>query len=379
MILLQQEGACPMDPKLIPMLLSALYTVLVVVCIAEATNRTPEKKKNSIHLPTALVWIGAICSLIFLIIGWAAALDGEGFGLSLFFGLFALLGMSLMLAWKNHCVSFDKTGFSHRNFLGFTRSFTYDQVTSWEFNVSNPTESHIYVGKKKIPFSISDNASPKFLTKIFDAYRKNHKGEHIPYRSDLQKKKTGNVGFRAHVHNPGEYLGIFIMLLVFFLGLMLWVAVSGMAPVEESDGEPYTVTFDSWSVEKDQFRLHTPQEDLPFVVTPFESYLSNEERLKENCNGKTVFTLWAKYQDPDDGKPYYDILFLSSEGVDYFTFEDATAQKREGAVIVLIFMGACLLFLLLFALLIYLVGRNPKKFPKWVVYACFKKSAIDID
>lgn len=368
-----------MDPKLIPLVVGVLYTVLAIVCITEGVNRTPEKRKNAIYLPSAMVWIGAICSLIFLGISFAVALSGEGIGLSLLFGSFTLLAMSLMLAWKNHCVSFDKTGFSHRNFLGFTRSFTYDQVTSWELNDSNPTESHIYVGKKKIPFSITDNASPKFLTKIFDAYRKSHKGEHIPYRRDLQKKKTGNVGFRAHVHNPGEYLGIFIMLLVFFLGLMTWVAVSGMAPVEESDGEPYTVTFDSWSVEKDQFRLHTPQENLPFVVTPFEDYLSNEEMLKENCNGKTVFTLRAKYQDPDDSKPYYDILSLSSEGVDYFTFEDATAQKREGAVIVLIFMGACLLFVLLLALLMYLVGRNPKKFPKWVVYACFKKSAIDID
>lgn len=368
-----------MDPIIIPLVFSVFYIITVILCIAEATSRTPEKRKNAIYLPSALVWIGAVGYLIFLGVAWGATLAGEGFGLTLLFGVFTLLGMSLMLAWKNHCVSFDKTGFVHRNFLGFTRSFTYDQVTSWELNGSNPTESHIYVGKKKIPFSMTAKSSATFLTKIFDAYRKNHKGEHIPYHRALVKNASGNVGFRAHVHNPGEYLGILIMILVICLGAMIYFSFLSRNPVTEADGEAYSLSFDSWSIEKDRFELHSSQEEHPFVITPFEAYLTNIERLKENCNGKAVFTLWAKYQNPDDSKPYYRILALSSGDVDYFTFEDATAQHRKNILIGQVILGACFLFLLLFTLLAYFVGRNPKKFPEWVVYACFKKNAIDID
>ena len=106
-----------MDPKIIPLVLSVLYAVLVILCITEAMNRTPNKKKSSIYLPPTMAWIGALCNLFFLGLEWWAALSGAGYGYAILFGVFILLGMSLMLAWKNHRVTFDKTSFTHRNFL----------------------------------------------------------------------------------------------------------------------------------------------------------------------------------------------------------------------------------------------------------------------
>ncbi len=364
-----------MCEKIILLVLSVAFIVLCITCIMESLKRASRKRKAA-YLPSYMVWIGAICNLVFLVIGWMAALSGEGTGLILLFGLFAFLGMSLMLAWKNHQVSYDKKGFTHRNFLGFQRSFSYEEVTGWEMNSGNPTESHLYVGKKKIPFNILDESSAELLVNVFDAYRKSHGGSPLPDRRELQK---GKVGFRAHVHNPEEYLGIFIMLLVFFVGIMVWLAIDGLQPIGETDGQKHIMTFDSWSVKEDAFLLHSNQENVPFQINSYESYLSNAESLKENCDGETSFTLWAKYMDPDDKEPYYKILAISSGEEVYLTFEDATAQQQANTYLVLMIMGVILLLLLLFALLMYLVGRDPQKFPKWVVYACFKKSAIDID
>lgn len=361
--------------QIICLVLSVTYALLSIVCIVESLKRSSRKEKAT-YLPTITVWIGALCTMIFLVIGWMASLSNEGLGLTILFSLFVLLGMYLMVGWKNCWVTYDKKGFTQKTFFGCYRAFSYEEVTAWEMNTGNPTESYLYVGKKKIPFNMLSTSSADLLTNAFDAYRKKHKGKHLPDRDDLKK---GKVGFRAHVHNPGEFLAIFIMVLVFVLGIMIWIAVDGLQPVDETEGEKYTVTFSSWSVEEDALLLLSPHEEAPFKIQPFEGYLSNIEGLKDQCNGKTTFTLWAKYRAPDDTAPYYDILALFSDQESYLTFEDATAQKREGVYIVLGLFGGILLFFLLFALLIYLVGRNPEKYPKWLVYACFKKAAIDID
>lgn len=364
-----------MTRNIILLILSTAFVVLSIACIAEALKRSKTHKK-AVYLPTPMVWIGGVCNITFLSIGWAATCSEGVLGLTILFGMFVLLGMSLMLAWKNCYVSYDKKGFTHKNFLGRCRSFSYEEVTAWEMGRGNSMEAHLYVGKKKIPFSMLDKSASGFLIKVFDAYRKSHKGTHIPNRHDFQKNK---IGFRAHVHNPGEFLAIFIMVIAFIVGVMIWIAVDGLQPIDENDGQKHVLTFDAWSITDDNFLLHTTQETAPFEISSYQEYLSNVEGLKGNCDSNTVFTLWATYREPDDREPYYDVLSIFSEEEVYLTFEDSTDQARKGAYMVLMLMGGILLLELLTALVIYLVGRNPKKYPKWLVYACFKKSAIDID
>ena len=100
------------------------------------------------------------------------------------------------------------------------------------------------------------------------------------------------------------------------------------------------------------------------------------EDLKTSCDGNTVFTLWAEYWEPKDSAPYYNIHAISSEGQDYRTFEDATALERRGIFAFLMLFGVGLLLFLLFSFFVYLVGRNPEKYPKKVVYAFFREGDI---
>lgn len=354
--------------------LTAAYIALCGCCYGQSSRRARNKKKY-VCLPKVMFWVGVVCAGVFLVIGWIATAQGAGVGLTVFFGGFVLLAMLLMLGWKNCFICYDKEGFTQSNLLGMQRSFTYDQVSAWCDNKTNPMEASMYVDGKKISFNLMSENGADFLTKVSAAYRKSHGNKNLPQLSGLKKERGG---FRAHVYNPGEYLFIFIMLLVLVLGVGIWMVVDGLMPIDEQDGQRYELTFSSWQIREDELVLLSEQMQEPFMIGGYEKYLSASAVLKENCNGKEVFEVWARRITPDDGDPYFRVYALSSEEAVYRTFENSTAYHREGLPASIGFYSIFLIILLGFSALIYAVGSNPQKFPKWLVYCCFKKDAIDI-
>lgn len=363
-----------MENFFILILLSAVYATLFIYCFAEYHRRADNKTK-SVYLPKYIFWIGVVTGGAFLIIAWLAADQDGSVGLTICFGFFALLGMSLMLGWKNCFITYDKVGFTQKNFIGMLRNFTYDQVTAWCINKRNPMESSLYANGKKISFNLISQNGPDFLVTVSAGYRKTHGNKNMPELPALRKERGG---FRAHVYNPGEYLAIFIMLLVFIVGLGTWSVIDGLMPIDENDCDKYILTFSSWKIEGQSMVLSAPQIQESFIINGYEDYLSGIDQLIEKCDSKTTFTVWADRFDPDDADSYYRVYALSSGEEVYRTFEDSTAYKREEIPFSIGIFSIFLVILLAFSTFIYIVGSYPQRFPKWVVYFCFKKDAIDI-
>lgn len=361
-----------MANEIILLLLTAAYVVLLISCVAEHIYRT-EKKQKVVSLPSAMFWVGAIAGMVFLIFAWLAAKQDGSLGLTLCFGSFVLLSMTLMLGWKNCYVTYNGSGFTQKTFIGRHRSFTYNQVTAWGSNSRNPMESSIYVNRKKISFNLLSKNGTDFLFTVSAKYRKTHNNQSIP---ELPSHNQERGGFCAHVLNPGEYLFIFIMMLVFLAGSCIWLVVDAWQPINEDDAERYVVTFSSWEIDETALVLTTPQMQESFHLDGYENHLSEFKRLTERCDGTASFTVWAKRITPDNSAPYYRVYALSSDGEVYRSFQDSTAHNRDNIPYILGIFGILLGFFLGFSALIYAVGRNPQRFPKWVVYCCFKKDAI---
>lgn len=356
-------------------LISAAYVVLGIFCFMESRRRVMQHKKF-VCLPQYMLWIGILCGGIFLSIAWLAAISDGSLGLTVCFGCFTLLSMSLMLGWKNCCIAFDKEGFTQKKLFGQQRAFTYDQVTAWGANQRNPMESSLYADGKKISFNLLSDHAPEFIVAVSAGYRKSHGKKNIPELPALNRDRGG---FRAHVYNPGEYLAVFIMLIVFIVGLGTWVVIDGLQPIDEKDCQLYTVAFSSWEIQEDSIVLTTPQMAEPFVIGGYTAHLSHFDLLTKMCDGNTAFAVWAKRFDPDDAEPFYRVYALSSGEIVFRTFDDSNAHQREALPMSIGIFGAFLIIFLLFAGFIYIVGSYPEKFPKWVVYCCFKKDAIRID
>lgn len=353
-------------------LISGAYVVVCICCLVECAARQREKKKI-LSMPGYMVWVGVICGAIFLVLAWVGAGQGAGVGTSIVFGLLTLLGLALMLGWKNGCIIYDASGFTRRNLLGKKRSYTYAQVTGWSMNELYPTESYLYTDKGKISFNLIGKNGADFLSTLVVGYQKANHGKKLPMLSGLREE---GGGFRAHVYNPGEYLAIFIILLLFFLGMGAFCVFTVTEQINEADCEVFTLQFQSCVVEKNEIVLTAAEIQEEFMIWYCEEHMPLLDRLQEKCNGETVFTVYAKSYNGDDDPSYYRVYSLADGGEYYLRFEDANACRREDLPGIIALFGGFVAVLLSFSFLVYKVGCNPRRFPKWVVNACFKEGAI---
>ncbi len=353
--------------------LTVIFVLLCISCFVRYHRRATRREK-ALYLPNGMLWIDMVCGAVFLVLAWLAAGQDGSIGLTITFGGFVLLGMSLMVGWRNCCIVYDKQGFTQQNFLGMQRSFSYDQVTGWQLSKQNPMESTLYAAGKKISFNMMSANAPDFLVTFSAAYRKAHGGKNMPEIPQLQRERGG---FRAHVYNPGEYLAVFLMMVAFVVGMGAWLVIDCWKPITEADGEQYLVEFSSWQTGENSLFLTSPQWEEPFEICGYRDYLPRMDALLEKCDGETTFTVWAERFHPSDDEPFFRIYALSAGEEVYRTFEESTAFRRQDVPYIAGLFGVFLLIVLASSGLIYMVGSNPQRFPKWVVYLCFKKNAND--
>ena len=348
---------------------AAVYILALLYCVPELSRR--KHRKNGVYLPGAYFWVGAVCGGVFLMLCFLGA-GSDAFTVTVF-ALFVLLGGLLLLGWRNCYILYDQEGFTQRNLIGMWRRFRYDQVTGWSPHPGNPTESTVYAMGRKITFNTLCPNSADFLTTLKKGYRRTHGGKSLPGG----RKSKHTTGFRAHVRNPGEFLFIFILLIVFLVGMGGWCAWMIWQPLDGSDCMAMTVTFQSWSLDEDELHLTGEGYAEVFEIRGYPEFVSRPEELAECCDGETEFTALARLVNPDDGPDYYWIQSLSAGGVDYLTLDDCTAYNRTNLSVLLWFFVGFLLIWLGMGALTYMVGSNPAKFPKWLVKGLFKDGYIE--
>lgn len=360
-------------------ILTALFVPIVWCCMAERRHRNESGREKTAYLSVMLLWVGLVCGSIFLILSWICALQNGGVGVVICFSFFVLLCLGMMLGWRNCKIVYDQKGFTQYNILLMQRSFTYDQLTGYRLADGVSTDIKLYACGKTITIDMLAKNGIDFLVEARKGYARCNNGTELPNTWKTERKtmkQTGKGSFSAHVHNPGEFLAVFILLMLFMVGASVFCFVGMLQPIDPDDCQQMNLGFSSWKTDGDTLFLYSNEFEEPFKIGDYEAYMTGFAQLTEKCDGKTQFTAWAEYYDPDDGDPYYIIRELSADGMVFRTFADSTNAMREGwGPVVCLIVGLDLL-LLLMSWMTYKVGCNPRKYPKWLVYALFKKSAI---
>lgn len=194
----------------------------------------------------------------------------------------------------------------------------------------------------------------------------------------MRKKRSMFSSFCEHVYSPADYLIVFIMLVAFFIGMGIFSAVTILKPMNETNTQQHTVTFSDCRIDEDNVILISAQTHDIYKIRGYPDHLPKFTEIQNHCNGITEFSVWVNRVEPDDADPYYLIYSISSGENVYLTFKDSNLYRRSELSYVFFIFGPILLFFLALSAFIFIVGSYPQKFPKWVVYLCFKKSAIDI-
>lgn len=364
---------------IITCILTVLFALVCWGCMGEYRRRKENGREKTVYLSQALLWVGLVCGSIFVVMSWLCALQNGGVGVVICFSVFVLLCLGLMLGWKNCYIVYDQKGFTQYNILRMQRSFTYDQLTGYRLADGVGTDIKLYACGKTITVDMLAKNGLEFLAEARKGYARCNNGTVLPNTWKTERKamqQTGKGSFSAHVHNPGEFLAIFIILMLFMIGMSIFCLVMVLQPIDPEDCQQMSVAFSSWKADDDTLLLYADEFDEPFKIGDYEEYMSGFARLTEKCDGKTQFTAWTEYYEPDDADPCYIIRELSADGIMFRTFADSTNAKREGCGPVLCLFGGMNALLLLMSWMTYKIGCNPRKYPKWVVYAFFKKNAI---
>ncbi len=345
--------------------------ILLTICILAVPLSARIKKneeENTFRMMRIPMFIGVVCGIFMAIILFAISFSDAGAGAYIALAVFSLLPLALISSYFTFHIDFDKDGFTHRNALGITRRYRYTDVTG----ISGGTEQGditIYADGHKI--HIDGGANPikkrKFLNFVRTQYRKNNKGQVLP------RKRPKTDIFNGNVNNPGEFIFVYALIYVFIIGMFIFIAVAWQ-PTKAEDLTYQTVSFDRYAINDDETDdLYLYAKEKEYRIYSYEKVLQNTEHLLSLCDGKTLFTVGMEEYDT-----HCNVSALESEdGMPYLTFEETNRVEKESSLMLFLLFGGFFVIWTAFVVLSIAIGRNPKKYPKWLVHGFFKPGYIN--
>lgn len=343
----------------------------VVTALLTYMRRPKSPKGQTVALPALMAVIGWIDLVFFGGLTVWAYLDGaEIFELSVFV-FFALLGGGMVIAYINCRISYDERGFTATNFWGITRSYTYDEIT-W---LKGTRDIKLYVGDRVVRIDELAVGKTEFLCYAEARYMKTHGGRGIPTRSPDGKK--GFDLFNGNVENPGEFIAVYVIMIVFSLGMFGFV-VFDSRPLKAEELSYSDIQVERYAVEDDDLWLYADGSVIPFEIWGYATSLENAETFLQQCEDGTSFTVgYVSYPNADE--PYHKLHYAEDKnGTVHLTMEAAQREEMKNTKEILLFVGLMGLVMFLFIAASIYVGRHPERFNRKIVYMFFKKEYIHI-
>ena len=344
--------------------LAFLLIPLVVNGIFALLRKPKEAENGKVRLSKGLAVIGVICTTFFLVITFILAFSSEPIFAAIFFLGFSLFSSSLIIAFINCRISYDKYGFTVKNFFGVKRDFTYEDVTAIKYNMH---ETYIYIGKRRVMIDEFSVGGMEFIWLVQKKYKKLHKGENIP------QAKTFDI-FNGHIANSGELVAAYILASVCILAFTVFILWYGFAPSTVKNTQEQNVSFTTCTLKEGNVVMNSADGGLYKIMFTDESF--DVEKVKALCDGKTDLTVYAKEFAPDDEPAYFAVKAIIYEGEYVLTFEETDRLQRQGYASLISIPLILFVLWVVFVVFSIIVGRNPKKYGKKIVRLFFKNEYV---
>lgn len=308
--------------------------------------------------------------LLALMAGFAllCAFAGKRWDLSLLFFAISLIPAALLLAYFNFRIRYDDQGFEIRGMLGVTRRYTYDQITGIKHGAQDVT---LRMGKRRVSVDDYMLGSREFIAHAQKQYKMQTKGEKIP------PVKPRIDPFGGHVREPGLYVFLIILSEVLGIAMFLFsIFYTFLPPTDPEKAAQEEVCFVSCQTEDKDLVLYT-EDGLLYKIDDAGDRFDTQS-IREICDAHTTVTVrYKQFNASDkDGDPYRGVLTISDGQDEIFGFEQYVELHRRANLISIPLTLGLWLFFTLGAVGTLVVGRNPHKYPKWVVGLFFGKEHI---
>lgn len=348
----------------------ALTYALIPVIVGGvlAVLRQPKKaEEGKVRHSLFMGILGLVCATLFLIPALITALSDESIWLPLIFFAFSSLGLLLFFIYLNCRITYDDNGFTVKNLFGVKKSYTYDEITSLREDMS---EDVLFVGERKISVERITVGGFAFIAFAKKKYRQLHSGQGIP-----KAKRSKLDLFNGNIYDAESFLLVYVILgILVIVCLILALYFTFGTTYSPENTVKQQVLFSSFADEGDEIVLTSKDEEI-YKIRFFDDAF-DASAIEQICNGKTTTTVYVEAISPDDEEPYFFVSAIEHHSNYLLSFEQTNAwHRKEYAPLIPI----TVVLLLLFASAIVgsvIVGRNPRKYKKWVVRLFFKDSYV---
>lgn len=343
--------------------LLAIFLLSLLSTVFRFIRKPPDNTVVFVPITDAIILCCFIISAVIFTFVLLNDKDSDVTAIIIVESLLLILFGSAMLWLANFKIVFDEEGFCRRNFLGFKRFFSYEQITAYS---GKPNEDYaFYIGRKKIFVDRYTFNGKEFFNYTRKRYTEIHSGRYMPvYKDDI---------FKGNIKNPDEFILIcgFISVISVAVSCLVIHEYITYEPVVYDELSYSKTTFYSFDYSDDNYILSSGEHELEFKISANPKYTKNISMLQAGCNRYSKFNVYYKSTDK-----YNFICDLSDEyGNVYLTLENYNAQHNGKSPINIVLAAFFFLVALMFPAMI-IVGRNPKKY-KSIVHWFFKDSYIN--
>lgn len=347
----------------------ALTYALIPVIVGGvlALLRQPKKaEKGKVRHPLFIGILGLVCATLFLIPTLITAFSDESIWIPLIFFAFSSLGLLLFFIYLNCRIAYDENSFTVKNLFGVKKSHTYDEITNLREDMS---EDVLFVGKRKISVERISVGGFEFIAFAKKKYKQLHSGQGIP-----KAKRSKLDLFNGNIYDAESLFVGYVIIAIVGIAFLIFSVCVYCNTYSPKNTVKQEVLFSSFADEGDEIVLTSKDGEI-YKIRFFDETF-DASAIEKICNGKTTMTVYVEEISPDDEEPYFFVYAIARHNNYLLSFDQTNAwHRKEYAPLIPVAVA----FVLLFASMIVgsvIVGRNPKKYKKWVVRLFFKDSSV---
>ncbi len=322
---------------------------------------------GKVYPTKALLIVGIICAAFGFITAVVAAVIDSSPWVILALVLFGIFSSILIVAFINCRIRYNANGFTAKSFFGITRTYTYDQVTSIK---ENRSETFIRVGDRSVMIDATYVGGKEFITFVKQQYSTLHDGEPLP-----ETKTVWYDIFNGNLTDPLGYVIACVLLSVFAVGFLIFsVVFTWFSPSTVDNTIKQTVQFVSYGMSDNDIVMFTADHTeyrIRFTDEEFET----DKILRLFDTGRRL-TVYSKEESYRRRESCLSVKAIKSNGRYVLSFEETNRlREQEYRYLVWVTLGFCL-FVGVYITGSVIIGRNPKKYNRWVIRLFFQKKHL---
>jgi len=330
-------------------------------------ERSQIAEEGIVKLPKLILLVGIMMIIFFGIFAMIIYFVSQEVWVALFFFCVSFSGVFFIIAWLNGEIIYDKQSITRKTFFGRRQSYSYYDITKIREN----KDTRIYFGKNSIFIDEIAIGGKRFINFTKIQYANTHDGSEIP-----KAKRSRLDPFDGHVDSYGEFVFLYVLFYAIIIGFTVFIAVIS-SPISIDKLEHLQTTFAYYQIDEKELIIYKTPSDLTYVINSYIKYTENTSLLLKECDGKTVFDVYAMKYNADEGIPYFQVMSLKDQtGTVFLTLENANAQSKSDEWMIYLFVGVVFLIWTMYVACSIYVGRNPRKFSKKTIRLFFKDGYV---